>query len=312
MTPAPTPTYPETLSPTEKTFPGVCAGGDDESIMMDPRLTTSTFATPELDAEKSSNASRVHGNLGRPFGPRVWCRRARASGSHHPRRPSVWCCMVLRGSRSRPAVALHLGETDSMPKLRASYTGSLTSPAPTASSAPTRQPAAEAAEGLAFPGICADADVTALPKSVGSDRTLPGCGGVGPFWAPSLRLTRSSSFGALARVSFGNEVELLIEKPNAGALGVFFHGPSKLVFSVDAGIYLGRTSETPPLCSRMAPTAMPTTAAPMPKPTPPPSPMPTSAPTKRPLPVTDASAERFSNCTTDRATVGSANRPSDG
>ena len=26
----------------------------------------------------------------------------------------------------------------------------------------------------------------------------------------------------------------------------------------------------------------------------------------------DASAERFSNCTTDRATVGSANRPSDG
>ena len=30
------------------------------------------------------------------------------------------------------------------------------------------------------------------------------------------------------------------------------------------------------------------------------------------LPVTDASAERFSNCTTDRATVGSANRPSDG
>ena len=30
------------------------------------------------------------------------------------------------------------------------------------------------------------------------------------------------------------------------------------------------------------------------------------------LPVTDASSERFSNCTTDRATVGSANRPSDG
>ena len=30
------------------------------------------------------------------------------------------------------------------------------------------------------------------------------------------------------------------------------------------------------------------------------------------LPVTNASAERFSNCTTDRATVGSANRPADG
>ena len=30
------------------------------------------------------------------------------------------------------------------------------------------------------------------------------------------------------------------------------------------------------------------------------------------LPLTDASAECFSNCTTDRATVGSANRPSDG
>ena len=30
------------------------------------------------------------------------------------------------------------------------------------------------------------------------------------------------------------------------------------------------------------------------------------------LPLTDASAERFSKCTTDRATVGSANRPSDG
>ena len=30
------------------------------------------------------------------------------------------------------------------------------------------------------------------------------------------------------------------------------------------------------------------------------------------LPVTNASAERFSNCTTERATVGSANRPSDG
>ena len=30
------------------------------------------------------------------------------------------------------------------------------------------------------------------------------------------------------------------------------------------------------------------------------------------LPVTDASAECFSNCTTDRATVGSAKRPSDG
>ena len=30
------------------------------------------------------------------------------------------------------------------------------------------------------------------------------------------------------------------------------------------------------------------------------------------LPLTDASAECFSNCTTERATVGSANRPSDG
>ena len=30
------------------------------------------------------------------------------------------------------------------------------------------------------------------------------------------------------------------------------------------------------------------------------------------LPVTDASAECFSNSTTERATVGSANRPSDG
>ena len=29
------------------------------------------------------------------------------------------------------------------------------------------------------------------------------------------------------------------------------------------------------------------------------------------LPVTDASAERFSNCTTDRATVVSTNRPAD-
>ena len=30
------------------------------------------------------------------------------------------------------------------------------------------------------------------------------------------------------------------------------------------------------------------------------------------LPVTNASAERFSNCTTDRATVVSTNRPADG
>ena len=30
------------------------------------------------------------------------------------------------------------------------------------------------------------------------------------------------------------------------------------------------------------------------------------------LPLTDASSECFSNCTTERATVGSANRPSDG
>ena len=30
------------------------------------------------------------------------------------------------------------------------------------------------------------------------------------------------------------------------------------------------------------------------------------------LPVTNASAECFSNCATDRATVGSANRPADG
>ena len=172
-----------------------------------------------------------------------------------------------------------------MPKLCASYTGSLTSPAPTASSAPTRQPAAEAAEGLAFPGICADADITSA--------TLHPWVPTGPYqdadaWDLGARPSIDTFVelpGALARVSFGNEVELLIEKPNAGALGVFFHGASKLVFSVDAGIYLGKTTDTPPLCSRMAPTAMPTTAAPMPKPTQPPSPMPTSAPTKRPVPA---------------------------
>ena len=71
--------------------------------------------------------------------------------------------VVLHGP-SRLAFAagedLQIGQTDGMPKLCASYTGSLTSPAPTASSAPTRQPAAEATEGLAFPSICADADIT--------------------------------------------------------------------------------------------------------------------------------------------------------
>ena len=96
-------------------------------------------------------------------------------------------------------------------------------------------------------------------KSLGSDRTLPGCGRVGRH---GLRSTRSSSFrGALARVSFGNEVELLIEKPNAGALGVFFHGASKLVFSVDAGIYLENDRYAAFMFARGSDSAMPTTAA---------------------------------------------------
>ena len=107
---------------------------------------------------------------------------------------------------------LYLGETYSMPKLCASYTGSLTSPAPTASSVPTRQPAAEAAEGLAFPGICADSDVTSA--------TLKPWVPTGPYQdADAWDLAAEPSIdtfvelpGALTQVSFGHEVELLIEK----------------------------------------------------------------------------------------------------
>ena len=154
MTPAPTPTYPETLSPTEETFPGVCAGGDDESILMDPRLATGTFANAGVWMPRKVPTLHEYMEISGALS-------AHAFGVDEPElliASSATALGVVLHGPSRLAFAagedLQLGQTDGMPKLCASYTGSLTSPAPTASSAPTRQPAAEAAEGLAFPGIC--------------------------------------------------------------------------------------------------------------------------------------------------------------
>ena len=96
---------PETLSPTEETFPGVCAGGDEESIMMDPRLEPAHLQTLERGCRgkfqpfTSSLKSRA------PFRPRRGCRRARATDRILRYGLSAWCCMVRRSCRSRPARA---------------------------------------------------------------------------------------------------------------------------------------------------------------------------------------------------------------
>ena len=293
--PTPTPTYPETQSPTEEAFLGVCAG--DESIMVDPRLATGTF----------SNAG-------------VWMPRkvptlheyVKISGALSAHAYGVESQLLIASSASALGVVLHgpsqlefaagaglqLGQTGAMPMLCASYsTDSLTpapsalpttSPLPTASSAPTQQPTSEAVmhpttEGLAFSSICVDENITSA--------TLEPWAPTGPFnhadaW--DMRAVPSVAEyvevpGALVTRSFGYDVVLLIES-NASALGVAVHGPAKLLFSLDAGLRLGRTVRAPPLCSRVAPTATPTTAAPMTMPKPPPTPPPTAAPTTQPLP----------------------------
>ena len=172
-TAAPTaaPTY-GTLSPTEKTFPAVCAGSDETSTLK-PYVAAGAFDDADLWTPRGVPSTEAYVEIG--------ALSAHAYG-HEPEllvssAASARGLLLLGPSKLAfsAGAGLYLGETDSMPPLchnvtTAGLTGIPTT-APTGSQAPTTTFAPSSAPTplatpsptkAVFPGICDDATATAV------------------------------------------------------------------------------------------------------------------------------------------------------
>ena len=289
LAPAPKPTYLETPSPTEKTFPAVCAGGDEASTLR-PHVAVGAFDDADLWTPRGVPSTEAYVEVpgalsAHAYGHEPELLVSSAAGA------SARGLLLLGPSKLSfsAGAGLYLGETDSMPPLCHDVTTAgltaIPTLAPTATIAPTAAPTYKTLSPTeaTFPGICDDAAAVLNPRVASASFADEA------VWIP--RGTPSVAefvevAGGLSAYAFSYEPELAVSA-DVSARGLALHGPSKLSFAAGAGLRLGQTESMPATCPKHTlDTLVQTTAAP--SVTPAPTHLPTSPPTASP------SANRFS------------------
>ena len=163
-------------SPTEKTFPAVCAGGDEAISTLKPYVATGAFDDADLWTPRGVPSTDAYVEVPGALSAHAY--------GHEPEllvssAASARGLLLLGPSKLAfsAGARLHLGETDSMPPLchnvtTAGLTGIPTT-APTGSQAPTTTFAPSSAPTplatpsptkAVFPGICDDAAAVLNPR----------------------------------------------------------------------------------------------------------------------------------------------------